>query len=254
MAGEKIFEAALNHWNDNHQFESVDTLIVAGISAGAIGVINHLELLQKFSRDVNATNLRLIVDSSDVGSQQPDLYQDDERERKEQEANFAEIVDFEKHPLCNSTYSQEFTTTELWNIPCCASVHCMLENDPMLSNWTQTDDPDGSERMLMLDSVYDPLGIMLGTRKMDSEHPNLLDFDAYTSGIFEAAGSRGQQILQSSTRLGNRVLWAVSNVVVHTYLLPAIEINQLSCNDHDPTDDFYVVCKDNSYGKTIRFA
>lgn len=269
MVGDAIFEAALNQWRDEvlDSDTTVDTLVVAGISAGAIAMINHIGSIRRIAKATNATRLRVILDSSDIGSQQAG--------GREQQAiqGIKSIVDFAKFPLCNvaHTYS-DFQAQELWNVPCCISIHCMLENDPDLQNWTRTHHNDDTydtddERLLLLDSIYDPLGV-LGSTRFIAEDPTLLvsDVESISFGLVETAGSRRQQILQSvygsTTQLGNRVLWAVSNAAIHTALMVAPEIDTIRCNGKNDAKESNIrfedlityVCKDSGYGKTKKIA
>lgn len=244
-AGDVSFEAALDYWKDSIKFQPIDTLIVVGISAGAFGLMNHVESVQQVSRAAHVGKLRLILESVAVPSRNQNV-------SDIQEA-LQEFVDFEKHPLCNLPYTQKFQTTELWSIPCCTSIHCMLENDPVLSNWAQTNDNNGNERLLLLDSIYDPIEFLsVATVSGIDSKPTLSSLDAYTSEVFEAGGARKQQFLQSTygsaSRLGNRVLWAVTNVLAHSFLLPALEIEQLRCNVGKGKNALISVCRENGLG------
>jgi len=233
-SGDDIFEAALNTWKNSLNESVPDILIVAGISAGSIGLMNHIELVQKVSRDANVTKLRLILDSVSIASTV--------EHAREIELGIGAIVDFEVHPLCNLTYTQSFQPMEIWNIPCCASINCMLENDPALQDLARGDTDNGNERLFLLDSVYDPLAIV-STRNTNpiqlSDTPSTLtlsDVDSFATRIGEIGGARGQQFAQSAygsqTRLGNSTLWAVTNVVTHPFLLPALEIWHLRCGEN----------------------
>jgi len=241
-AGDVVFESALNHWKDSLESESIDTLIVGGISAGAIALLNHVGSVQRVSKVANVNKLRLIFDSVSVASRTENI--------RDTQAALEEIVDFDKHPLCNLTYTMNFQTTELWNIPCCVSIHCMLENDPIIRELTQTSDENGTERLLLLDSIYDA-HVILKTSSNVPSNPSILEIDALTSEVMEAGGARGQQFLQSTygsiNRLGNRVLWAVSNVVGHVYLVPALEIDQLRCDFNQDTP-IKAVCREDGFG------
>lgn len=267
MAGDAIFEAALNQLRDESldvdSDKTVDTLVVAGISAGAIAVMNHMGSIRRMAKAANATRLRVILDSSDTGSQQTDELSH-QFEQQQFEQGLGLLVDFAKHPLCNKTRTDsDFQANELWNVPCCISIHCMLDNDPHLQNWARTHDNDDAydtydERLLLLDSIYDPLGVLSSTRFI-AEDPMLSNVDSLVVGLFETAGSRKQQILQSAygstSRLGDRVLWAVSNAVIHTTLIVAPEISTIACN-YDEIDPMFsdwvtIVCKDNGYGYRI---
>ena len=134
----------------------------------------------------------------------------------------------------------------------------MLENDPMLSNWTQTYDENGQERLLLLDSIYDPIEF-LSTESGIPSKPTFSSLDAFTSEVFESGGARRQQFLQSAygstSRFGNRVLWAVTNVVTHSHLLPALEIEQLRCDFIEKRlSKLELVCREDGIGKaTISF-
>jgi len=262
MAGDAIFEAALNQWRDESldvdSDKTVDTLVVAGISAGAIAVMNHIGLIRRMAKAANTTRLRVILDSSDTGSQQTD------ESSQQFQQGLERIMDFAKYPLCNKTRTDsDFQANKLWNVPCCISTHCMLENDPDLQNWTRTHDNDDAydtydERLLLLDSIYDPLGVLSSTRTI-AEDPMLSDVDSLSFGLVETAGSRKQQILQSAygsaSRLGNRVLWAVSNAAIHTNLIVAPEIDTIRCNNDQTKQRFQdwvtLVCKDNGYGYRV---
>ena len=249
-AGDVIFDTALHRWQEDVLLESepIDTLIVAGLSAGAIAVLNHLELIQNISRAVNVEKLRVIMDSVAIASQNNNA--------EDLEPTMMEIVDFDKHPLCNSAYTQSFQASELWNIPCCLSIHCMLEYDPVLRNLAQNDDENWNERLLLIDSVYDPLAVstIFSGFEFPAEDPSPSNIDTITSGLFEIGGSREQQFVQSaygsSTRLGSNVLWAVTNAAAHRFLLPSLEIEQLRCN-FNQNRSIITVCKEDGVGKNV---
>jgi len=97
----------------------------------------------------------------------------------------------------------------------------------------------------LLDSIYDPLAVVNSLSPAPNE-PSITAVGTVASNVMEIAGARGQQFIQSAygsiSRLGNSVLWAVSNVVAHTYLLPALEIEQLRCGDGTH------VCKEDGLG------
>lgn len=246
--GSGIVEAALTTLKNSFNDSPPNTLIVAGISAGAIGLMNHIESVQKLSRDVNATNLRLILDSVSLASTMENA--------QEIQSGVEAFTDFEKFPLCASSYTQAFQPTELWNVPCCISIHCMLENDPVLQRWAQADTDGGKERLLILDSLYDLLAIV-STKSTDSvelsDTPSMSDIDSFVTRVSETGGARGQQFKQSAygsqTRLGKSILWTVTNVANHGFLLPALEIEQLRCGtSRDGGDDIDYVCNHNGVG------
>ncbi len=242
--GSGIFEAALTTLENSFKDSSPNTLIVAGISAGAIGLMNHMESVQKLSRAANVTKLRVILDSVSIASTTETA--------REMHSALEEITDFEKLPLCSSSYTMAFQPMEIWNIPCCVSVHCMLENDPVLQRFTQADTDDGKERLLILDSLYDLLAIPMQLSNASS----ISDLDSFATRIFEIGGARAQQFSQSAfgslTRLGGSVLWAVTNTAAHTFLLPALEIEQLRCGDNAGGLEVYgsneYVCKEDGVG------
>lgn len=265
--GDDIAIAALNTLKDSFDNSTIDTLIVAGISAGSVGLMNHIGSVQKVSQDANVTKLRLILDSVAVAS--TNEFYSESNLNSELEA----ITDPERHPLCSSSYTQVFQSQELWNIPCCVSIHCMLENDPVLQRLNQAEDNDGRERLLLLDSLYDPIAIastvLVNPAEVDStaklEKLSISEIDAAFSKIFEVAGSRDREFTQSAygskSRLGESVLWAVTNSATHTFLVPALEIEQLRCGTNDDGSEVYgldesniygyfTVCKDDGLGKS----
>ena len=245
--GSGIFEAALTAMENSFNDSSLDTLIVAGTSAGAIGLMNHMESVQKLSRAANVTNLRVILDAVTLASTMENT--------SEIQTGLEEITDLEKFPLCDSSYTQAFQPSELWNVPCCMSIHCMLENDPFLRSLAQADTDGGRERLLILDSLYDLLTIA-STKSTDSvilsDTPSTSDLDSFTMRVSENGGARGQQFKQSvygsQTRLGNSILWAVTNVPSHGFLLPALEIEQLRCGNGHESGSIDYVCRDDGVG------
>lgn len=244
-AGDIIFESALQYWRDSVESESINALIVTGISAGAIGLLNHFESVQEISRAVNASKLRLIMDSVSIGSK---------NEEGDIGTVMEEVVDLDKHPLCNLTHTrtQNIHPIELWGVPCCISIHCMLENDPIFRNWAQTNDETGKERLLLFDSMYDPIALLGGSTGLPSE-PSLPDLDHFEAEVLQTAGARGQQFVQSTyrtdARLGNRVLWAVTSALSHAFLLPALEIDQIRCDFNAAHQLTEYVCREDGIGK-----
>lgn len=241
--GDDIFKAALKTMEDSFNNSTVDTLIVAGISAGSIGLMNHIESVQKVSQDANVTKLRMILDAPTIASEH-ETAGDISRELEA-------ITDIERHPLCSSSYTQAFQSKELWSIPCCASIHCMLENDPVFQRLNQAEDKDGRERLLLLDSLYDPLAIvstlLISPTEVNSTERSgtlsISDVDASFSKMLEVAGARGREFTQSAygsiSRLGDSVLWAVTNAVAHPFLIGALEIEQIRCGANDDGSEVY---------------
>lgn len=251
--GDDIFEAALRTMEDSFHNSTVDTLIVAGISAGSIGLMNHIESVQKVSQDANVTKLRMILDSPAIASAN--------EAAGDISSELEAMTDIERHPLCSSSYTQAFQSKELWNIPCCASIHCMLENDPVFQRLNQAEDKDGRERLLLLDSLYDSIAIvstvLLSPTEVNSSTApsgtlSISDVDASFSKMLEVAGARGREFTQSAygsnSRLGDSVLWAVTNAVTHPFLIGALEIEQLRCGDNDDGSEVYGLDESNIYG------
>ena len=148
QAGSDHFSAVLQHWereiisqiqtetfttydNQNSFNQNIEQLVIVGISAGAIGVLNHFEEVLLTARNVNVQSLRIILDSSAVlnGENQ------DESDIEFQ-AVMERVVDFNRHLLCHQSHD-EFRNNRASTLPCCLSTHCMLEHDPIHQSWSR---------------------------------------------------------------------------------------------------------------------
>lgn len=99
--------------------ESLDTLVVAGISAGAIGVLNHFDEIRTTAQSAKVVSLRLLLDSA--------MISDDLDEYGELDELASDYVDTDLHPYCDQEFTATFHSEELSTLPCCLSVQCMLK-------------------------------------------------------------------------------------------------------------------------------
>jgi hypothetical protein len=133
-SGSSVFRGAISHWKREVQKESiskegsggVDHLVVAGISAGAIGLLNHVGTVRDAAQEVGVGSVLYILDSPTIS----DRYDN---------ANFAyameTYVDLTMHPLCDPANFFSELYNEISDLPCCLSTHCMLRHDKRLSKF-----------------------------------------------------------------------------------------------------------------------
>ena len=245
-SGSNIVEAVLDHWFDEvTQAQTVvDTLVVSGMSAGSMAVLNHFPSIRSISQAAGVKNLRLVLDSS--------LYTDGI------DTDFSyfieQAVDPQQHPLCFEEGTIELQHESLSKLPCCLSTHCMLRHGSALSEWARNSS-SGSEvsdisgldvRMLLIDSSYDSLQafIELGS---DNSPRNAMDdltsLDGVASTTFnvaEYAGRRKSRVLE--TMFGgerqldpNNVFWVMTSAPSHNVIIPSLFLFSRICDEVNAT-------------------
>jgi len=218
--------AALGHIEKNITTNpsagSVDNLVVVGISAGTMAVVNHMDRIREVAATVSATNLRIILDSA---------FFDTARVDTNATALSSSFVDYDLHPLCNQDMFGQNPIVS--NVPCCISIHCHVEHGLF--------DPGSElqfrEAFFLLDSQYDTLATLDLAVKMATERAELLGdsaaekVNAKLFGQGEFAGTRQHNVVDSALRSNQTqspVVWALPNCVTHPFLVPALELDRHS--------------------------
>jgi len=242
-SGSKIVEAVLAHWLDEVSEAQVviDTLVISGVSAGGMAVLNHFLSFQTVAQAAGVESLRLILDAS--------LYADGI------DIDFSDlmkqVVDPQQHPLCFEEWTSKLQLQHetLSRLPCCFSTHCMLRHSNGLSEWARSS-PNSSvlsnqsglhTQMLLIDSAYDSLEIFVELSSDTSARNALpsggissLDGVASTTfNIAEYAGERKSRVVETvfggGKQLGPNVLWAITSSLGHNVLIPSIDLSSRLC-------------------------
>lgn len=219
--------AALDHIEKNltansSASTSVDNLVVVGISAGTMAVVNHMDRIREVAATIAAANLKIILDSA---------FFDTARVNTNATALSSDFVDYNLHPLCNQDIFGQNPIVS--NVPCCISIHCHVEHglfDP-------GSDLQFREAFFLLDSQYDTLATLDLAMKMATERGDLLGdsvaekINAKLFGQGEFAGTRQHNIVDSTLRSNQTrspVVWGLPNCVTHPFLVPALELDRHS--------------------------
>jgi len=285
-AGSLIFDAALKYWQGQVRSNFfpldstggsvvLDNVVVVGISAGAIGVMNKVDMIRTIINSeedkIKTRNLKIILDSPSVMSDLPQA-------GKNFKTAMVEYTNLKENPLCHPLNPFTRTFERMSALPCCLSTHCMLRYDKRLSsfydiNWkTGGNNANNEEEILILDSAYDPVALMPSVDvSSDQDDDRSTDI---TSALFvqlEIGGmrkSRGvetaafaksmaQQKMSQNITLEEfydqpRVKWIFSSCYQHSFLVPSSSVLELSCLYGNYEDEqFDYVCRDGGYSFVI---
>ena len=224
-SGSVHVKAFLNYWlNEVIKAEvQIDVLVITGVSAGTMAVLNHINMIQSVTEAAGVKSLRIILDSS--------LYND------ELDLEFTslieEIVNPDDHPLCFKESSNSFQHEMLSKLPCCLSTHCMIRHSDSLRHFVSTS-PTGSlhkdMRLLLIDSAYDYLQVFLHLSSI-SNIVSLSNISLFDVG--EIGGSRKNRVIETlfggERDFGSNIVWALSSAVIHSTLLPSADLDGRIC-------------------------
>eukprot|EP00985_Skeletonema_marinoi_P012976 scaffold6379_cov250-Skeletonema_marinoi.AAC.1 len=290
-SGSEIVHSFWDEWERTVTADA-DQLVVVGISAGTMAVLNHFDRILQVASSSNtssssnstnnsstsATQLRIILDSPDfgeeVGSQAGQTIQ-----------TFADAhIDPKIHPLChrNVTNSSAFNAGAIdldliSDLPCCASVHCLMRNEPTLSSWARGDLITGSisndQVMLLLDSSFDTISILSelslpsaspqngGRMPSSSGSTNMIsDFTTLAWDVGGIAGQSRTRLLETVQNVlrgaqqqqSPRIRWALSSAIGHPFLLDSFDLALARCGtagSYTDASGISVVC--NQRGPTF---
>jgi len=233
-SGSAHVDAVLLHWLDavsGMNTTTVDTLVVNGVSAGTVAVLNHVDQIREVAKAAGIQHLRLIVDAS-LFSDRFDL----------DLSPLLKVVDPETHPLCFENPENTLNKNEyLSQLPCCLSTHCMLRHSPSLRDITSMT-PSKDERLMLIDTTYDVLQAftyLTSHSAPSNAHGNgMMGLTGLSSSIFnigEFGGKRKERVLETlfagEHQVGPNVLWVMPSAMLHTILIPSNEISSRICNE-----------------------
>ena len=291
-SGSKIVHSFWDDW-ERSITDDADQLVVVGISAGTMAVLNHFDRILQVvasnttssSNNINdsstsSTQLRIILDSPDFGEEVGAV-------TGQTIQTFADAhVDREMHPLCHhdttnkNAFNGGITDLDLISdLPCCASVHCIMRNDPILSSWARGDTVtksdsklnavDDDQVMLLLDSSYDLIAILSELSLPSASHHyrenmNMIsDFTTFAWNVGGIAGQSRTRLLEtvqnvlggsSSSRRHSspRIRWALSSAIGHPFLLDSFELALARCGtDGSYADESGVTVTCNQQGPSF---
>lgn len=238
-SGSEHVKAILDHWlYEVLQVDAtIDTLVVTGLSAGTMAILNHFENIQSVAEAAGVKSLRLIMDSS----------LNTDRLDADFKSLVEVIVDPYQHPLCFKEFTENFQPERLSKLPCCLSTHCMLRHSTALARWARglENNTTGSivkdERLLLIDSAYDSLQTFLDLNS-DSSLANTLPssglmslsgLSSTTFNIGEFAGSRKARVMETlfggERQISSNVVWMMTSATGHDILAPIVETPSRLC-------------------------
>lgn len=257
--GVNVMEAALETWSRNVISESIPSLesvVVVGISAGAIAVMNNVNKIRDTIGNQTAS-LRFILDSPSVVSDRPYL-----------EQNFTffvdNYVDLDRHPFCAPDHPLFWSYRQASDLPCCLSVHCMMRHHPSMGQFYDTS--TSTDHLLIFDSAYDTFEILIGTTieqmKSTDSTVDISSREQYSDllSMLESAGSRRMRALETAAVVKmereasqpSRVQWLYTSCLTHTFLLSAKEFLFINCELGNFAElPFELVC--NNIGQATKF-
>ncbi|CAB9500321.1 transporter G family member [Seminavis robusta] len=207
--GEHVLTASLELWKDLAikdllPNQNITQVVVVGLSAGAVGVMNQLPLIRRILADAHAENVKFILDAPTVLSDQ--AYTD-----KDFNDMMLRTVNLTQHPYCNPQAPISRLYSPISALPCCLSSHCMWRHHPSLTQYYDNNPtPFVSDTMLVLDSAYDTFALAAGTvddggnndkddshdkeNKISEDHEDVND----AWSIVESAGRRKARVLETA--------------------------------------------------------
>ncbi|CAB9502171.1 ATP-binding protein [Seminavis robusta] len=253
--GSDIFRSAIAHWKRSvtgQHHGSVSQLVVLGISAGSIGLMNHVGDVQEAAQSVGVGKLQYIFDAPSIS---------DRWHEKNFSRTMETYVNLTEHPLCDvsNKYSRHYKST-ITDLPCCLSSHCMFRHDKNIRSIGSPKTNKGSvmtEEVLLLDGDYDPLALAASSEKSTSDQKRFIDVMSNVWEGAETAGSRGTRALETSLwlpdsqdeSLGPKGSWYISSCVAHGFFIPSVQIQHRPCLHGDFSDrDFVIRCRSDGAG------
>ena len=257
-AGSAILNAAIKYWKESVKQSSLvadsdgyylDTVVVAGVSAGGVGLMNHVQAIRESVNEVKTRKVKFILDSMTVS---PLPYAG-----RNSKAMMSTYVDLDDHELCRpfSTTGRLYERSSA--LPCCLSIDCMLRHDPRLSSFffpRENNSTRASEEMLILDSAYDFVALLPGTGLVPSiDGKGTEKQDPSTNGAYglvEFAATRKMRALETSSLVkvplqhqqedryidwnqGPRIKWLMTSCFTHSFISVAVEFLHLACTYGD---------------------
>ena len=288
--GSVLFEQALSFWKEqvliglNKKGQAsapvLENVVAVGISAGAVALMNHIPLVRQAANEIDTQNLLIVLDA-------PSVVSDNQYLGKDFNKAMELYVDLEAYPLCDPSnyYSRLYDSVSA--LPCCLSTHCLMRHDTEgLASFVLPPSTEGDnnktaiERLLILDSAYDPVALIGGTMFLQDGKSPLEESDRTASNdswnVVESAGRRKartrettaavkalrdshvsllveqnkreqpQVLKNTSHSTPPRATWIYTSCVSHAFLAPSVEFLYLACNYANyQLDDFVkVVCND----------
>ncbi|CAB9525697.1 ATP-binding protein [Seminavis robusta] len=228
-AGSVNLMHALQYWSRQKQdIPTIEKLLVVGSSAGALGVLNHLEEIRDTAQLANVKEMSIILDSSPLNGK--DLLDDINHNSSTISEYLKAYVDPQVHPMCFET--------EPDGTPCCLSTHCILRTDPIIAQWsTET----RGERMMLINSQYDPYEFSKMIQPPDGS--SLSVYLQAMQKTYFVSGERAQRIAETASLLNGRprpenatntMGWLTTSCVMHPFLVPAnFDVQVVDCDAVD---------------------
>jgi ABC-type multidrug transport system ATPase subunit len=272
--GSLIFDTALKYWQDQVYSENaapgsvesktdltLDNVVVVGMSAASIGVVNKVE---KIRATVNPEDEMMQTHHLKIMLDSPSVLNDQQFAGKNLKTAMLTYTDLEENPLCHPLHPFSRAFERMSALPCCLSIHCILRYDDRMSSFYDNSS-DNAEELLILDSAYDALAL-IGPFDLSSgqnTHDSISSDDFFAQ--FEFGGSRkarGAETaafakLQSHPKIVQddyqaRVKWIFGSCFQHSYLVPSPAILQMSCLYGNYEDVSYGYdCRDNGHSLMI---
>ena len=228
--------------------QQIDRLVVVGISAGSIGLINHLAQIRDMAQKLQAKRLKIITDSVMFGDSAV----------RDLELFSSKYIDFSVHPLCD--IKKVPLDPQVSTIPCCISIHCQIRNG--LFNTAdalagESNDSVPEESVLMIDATYDILSVSdllsngyLGEDTFEVSRSSDVLFETGEFGGARNHAVRDSLLVFSPPEQQVPIIWATSSCLTHQFLLVSLEFEEkLQCNNNllEGTDE-YRLCTEEALG------
>ena len=224
--GGAIFEKALEVWLQAVSNLGVENVVIAGVSASAIGLINNFKAVIATSQAAKSSHLTIVLDSGLLSPVQPDDNVED---------LINQTVSSDLHPLCFEPYTEGLLTS-----PCCLSLVCMISRDKFISSWLteETIGDDVTESLLVMNSAYDPYEL----RAVASTHQESMWAVAGTAWSIGEFGGRRKHAVRTLSQLASfsnesmihhDVLFMTGSCVLHVFLYLSDEFEKRECGSED---------------------
>lgn len=278
--GSQLLKEAFSRWS-NQVFQArqegflaeslLDTVVVIGISAGAVGLMNHVDTVRFAVNQIGSKNLDLLLDAPSVVSDHKYVGKD----FNEAMNYYVDVQD--EFLLCSPNHPFSGLYDSVSELPCCLSTHCMMRHDIQgLASFVLHDDSPSManqsttlEKLLILDSAYDPVALLGGTTFLQTDASTATPLSSMGHSMaqenaqgawrmMEGAGGNKvraketaaaakalalQESPNGSLPLQKRVQWIVTSCITHSYLAPTVEFLWLACEHSNYSiANFDMVC------------
>ena len=150
--GKLIFQSVFRQLQTEYGLNTADEVVLAGSSAGGVGVMNHAKWVQ--SQILSTTHLLIVLDSSWFINFQENIYRIfDGTLNSAQSYAFSSIPGNDSRRLLEVISSNPACSDLIFGYPCCISAHCIMTRRNETGQLAYY--PESGQRTFAIFSLYD---------------------------------------------------------------------------------------------------